>query len=88
MREPALNSSHFPTAFCDACGKSVLTYLTFDNAGEARRFCVHCDRSIVSELRWVTVAELESDGYQIGAPAPRKGGCGCGSGGSCSVRRQ
>ena len=88
MREAA-GSPHFPTAHCDTCGKSVLTHVSFDEAGAARRFCVHCDSPIESGLRWLTAAELEGAGYLIGAQAPRTGGgCGCGSeGGSCSMRK-
>jgi hypothetical protein len=90
MREPAPSSPHFPTAHCNACGKSVLTHVSFDDAGETRRLCVHCDSPIDSGLRWLSAPELEAAGYLIGARAPQTGGgCGCGSnGGSCSMRKQ
>jgi hypothetical protein len=87
MREPALNSSCFPTAQCESCGKTVLTHVAFDDSGTALRFCIHCDSLIESDLRWVTAEELAMEGYQIGARTakPARGGCGSGCG-SCSTR--
>jgi hypothetical protein len=87
MREPSLNAASFPTAHCEVCDKSVLTYLGLDEAGTERRFCAHCDAPIASDLQWVSADELESEGYYFGTPTAKKGGS-CGSGcGSCSVRK-
>ncbi|MGH7932577.1 MAG: hypothetical protein ACREQN_05350 [Candidatus Binataceae bacterium] len=87
MREPVLSLSSFPTAPCGNCARTVLAYVGYVD-GEERRYCVHCDCLIGSELEWVTAEELETEGYSIGvASAPRAGG-GCGSGcGTCSVRK-
>jgi len=91
MREAALNTSSFPTARCEACDRHVLTYLAFNDQDEEQRLCVHCDALIESELHWVTAAELEEEGYSVGAAPTRSAGAGCGSGGgacgTCSVRR-
>ncbi|MGH7836916.1 MAG: hypothetical protein ACREQC_03725, partial [Candidatus Binataceae bacterium] len=77
----ALTSSTFPAATCEACGKTVLTHLVFDDTGEAQRCCVSCDSPITSTLAWLSASELETQGYQFGAPRARSGGAG--SGGGC-----
>jgi hypothetical protein len=86
MPEMALNSpSSFPAAHCEACGKIVLVYI--GDAAEGQRFCVHCDGSIESALKWITAEELSSEGYEIGAPNAARAGGGCGSScGTCSTR--
>jgi len=87
MREAALNSSSFPTALCPVCDKTVLTCVGLADDGGERRLCVHCDSAIESELMWVTVAELESQGYFIGDPPSKRKGGGCGSScGGCATR--
>lgn len=91
MREAVPNTSAFPTARCESCEKSVLTYVALNFNGEEARYCVHCDRAIAEELRWLTAAELEAEGYEIGyrpADKPKSGG-GCDSGGcgSCATRK-
>jgi hypothetical protein len=81
------HSSFFPTAGCEVCGKTVLTYIAFNSDGNQKRFCVHCDNSIKSGPKWVTADELALEGYQIGAPPAMKTGKGCGTGcGTCSTR--
>jgi len=85
MRETALNSSTFPIARCDACGKDVLTYLLIGDDRGAGRACVHCDNPVGSNLRWVSAEELTADGYQIGTAAARPRGS-CGGGCNCSSR--
>ena len=90
MREDVPNTSAFPTARCEPCGKSVLTYVVLDASGDEVRRCVHCDTPIIEELRWLTASELESEGYEIGyRPREKESGGGCGSGGcgSCSTRK-
>jgi hypothetical protein len=82
-RENARTETSFPTARCAACGRTVLTYVDFDEIGERRR-CVHCDAAVASELHWIGAPELEAAGYQIGEPR-RSGGCGGGCG--CATRR-
>jgi hypothetical protein len=84
MRELAVNTSSFPLASCAACGKTVLTYVAFDAAGQEQRACVHCDRAVEGTLRWVMADELETLGYDFGAPPSR--GCGSGCSG-CSMSR-
>jgi hypothetical protein len=79
-------SRSFPIALCDGCGKTVLTCVMFDEAGCEYRVCAHCDAPIIGELSWVSAAELESTGYEIGTRRPKSGGCGCSSGG-CSVKK-
>jgi hypothetical protein len=76
-------TAKFPMAQCDACHRSVLTYVALDDAGAEQRLCVHCDGTIAPRLEWVSAAELESLGYSVGSPAHQKA-CGCG--GSCSRR--
>jgi hypothetical protein len=79
MPESLTSLTIFPAATCDRCGKTVLTHLTFGEAGEARRCCVNCDSPITAALAWLSTSELEEQGYQIGRPRARAGG-GCGSG--------
>lgn len=90
MREDVPTTSAFPTAPCEPCGKSVLTYVTLDERGDEVRRCVHCDGAIVETLRWLTAPELEAEGYEIGYrpdDKPKSGG-GCDSGcGSCATRK-
>ena len=50
MREDVPTTSAFPTARCEPCGKSVLTYVTLDERGDEARCCVHCDGAIVEDL--------------------------------------
>lgn len=91
MREDVPNTSAFPTARCEPCAKSVLTYVTLDERGDEVRCCVHCDSVIVEELRWLTASELEAEGYEIGyRPRDEKSGDGCGSGGcgTCATRKR
>ncbi|HVN28772.1 MAG TPA: hypothetical protein VMT64_09820 [Candidatus Binataceae bacterium] len=89
MREDVPNTSTFPTALCEPCGKSVLTYVTLDAYGEEVRCCAHCDGLIVNELRRLNASELEAEGYEIGYRPREKSGGGCGSGGcgTCSTRK-
>ncbi len=72
-------------ASCVACGKDVLTYITFDAGGEERRACVHCDHMVEGALLWVIADALETHGYQFGEP-PKRGGCSSGCAG-CSMKR-
>ncbi len=89
MREPSLNSSSFPTGYCDVCGRSVLTWIALNEDGEEERRCVHCDSAIGSDLEWVTAAELESQGYYFGPPPEQDKGGACRSGcDACASRRQ
>jgi len=79
MRESSVESSGFPLASCAACGKTVLTYVAFDAAEREYRACVHCDGA-VEGVRWAPADEVETLGYDFGAPAGRgcSGGCsGC-----------
>jgi len=91
MREYVPTTSAFPTAHCEPCDKSVLTYVTLDEQGGETRCCVHCDGVIVESLRWLTASELESEGYEIGYRPDDKpksgGGCDSGGCGSCSTRK-
>ncbi|MGO9454160.1 MAG: hypothetical protein ACLQDV_24390 [Candidatus Binataceae bacterium] len=81
-------TSSFPVARCDQCDKSVLTCVLFADDGSEFRACAHCDSPITREISWVSATELESTGYEIGArPAKKTGGCGCSSGGGCSIRK-
>jgi len=73
-------------ARCASCQKDVLTCVLFDVAGSEYRACAHCDTPITGEPSWVSAAELESTGYEIGRGRRKTGGCGCGAGG-CSIRR-
>jgi hypothetical protein len=84
--DTATATAIFPIARCDSCGKSVLTCVMLDEAGREYRVCGHCDAPIAQEISWVSAAELESTGYEIGVRAKKAGGCGCGSGG-CSIKR-
>ena len=91
MREDVSNTAAFPTARCEPCDKSVLTYVTLDERGDEVRCCVHCDGIIGEELRWLNASELESEGYEIGYRADDKaksagGSCGTGCG-SCATRK-
>ena len=72
MRETVPNTSAFPTARCEPCGKSVLTYVTLDERGDEVRCCVHCDGAIVEPLRWLTASELEAEGYENRLPTGRQ----------------
>ena len=76
-------------AVCDACAKSVLTYVALTDDGAERRCCVHCDAPVGAELKWVGLTELQDGGYVVGSPAAHKAGAGCGSGGcgSCGARK-
>jgi len=85
MPEAPQISPSFPTARCAVCDRYVLTYVDFEGVAELRR-CVHCDGAIGAELRWINASELESEGYQFGAPRTSGGGCGSGCG-TCSVRK-
>jgi hypothetical protein len=91
MREDVPNTSAFPTAPCEPCGKSVLTYVTLDAQGGEVRCCMHCDGVIAEQLRWLTAAELESEGYEIGYRPDDKpksgGGCSTGGCGTCATRK-
>ncbi len=89
MREDVPTTSAFPTARCESCAKSVLTYVILDARGDEVRCCVHCDGPIAQSLRWLTAWELEAEGYEIGyRPREEKSGGGCGSGcGTCSTRK-
>jgi hypothetical protein len=85
MRDELTDSTSFPVARCEGCGKTVLTYVALDPDGAERRFCTHCDASVEGEPEWVSAEELESIGYYFGSRPPAGGGCGCGaSGGGCS----
>jgi hypothetical protein len=87
MREPSLTAASFPTARCDVCDKSTLTYVGLGEDGQERRLCARCDTLVASELEWVSADQLEAEGYYFGSP-PRSNGGGCGSGcGTCSVRK-
>ncbi|HLW69757.1 MAG TPA: hypothetical protein VKS22_03955 [Candidatus Binataceae bacterium] len=79
MSESLTSSPTFPAATCDSCGKTVLTHLSFDEAGQPRRCCVNCDGPITSALAWLSTSELETQGYQVGPARVRPSG-GCGSG--------
>jgi hypothetical protein len=83
MRESSAESASFPSASCPTCGKTVLTYVALDAAGHEQRACVHCDHA-VGALRWVMADELETLGYDFGAPPSR--GCSGGCSG-CSMSR-
>jgi hypothetical protein len=89
MREDVPNSAAFPTAHCEPCGKSVLTYVALDADNAEVRCCVHCDGVVVEALRWLNASELEAEGYEIGyRPREEKsGGCGSGGCGSCATRK-
>ncbi len=90
MRESVPNTSAFPTARCEPCGKSVLTYVILDEGGQEVRCCVHCDAAIVESLRWLNASELEAEGYEIGYrpdDKPKSGGCDSGGCGSCATRK-
>jgi hypothetical protein len=88
MREPSLSAASFPTAHCEGCGKSVLTYIGLDGDGQERRFCVHCDVVADSAPRWLSADELEEQGYYFGSEPPKSAGGGCSSGcGTCSTRK-
>lgn len=89
IRDPSLDSSSlFPIALCGTCARDVLVYVALDEAERERRRCVHCDSEVVDAgIRWATAAELEAEGYHIGAPSARKAGGGCGGGcGTCGTR--
>jgi len=73
-------------ARCISCQKDVVTCVRFDDAGLEYRACAHCDTLIAGELSWVSAAELESTGYEIGQRRGKTGGCGCGPG-DCRIRR-
>ena len=64
MREDVPNSAAFPTAHCEPCGKSVLTYVALDADNAEVRCCVHCDGVIAEALRWLNASELEAEGYE------------------------
>jgi len=88
MREPALTAASFPTAYCDTCGRSVLTYIGLDEDGDERRLCVHCDTVAKAPLNWVSADDLEAGGYYFGSEPPKSASGGCNSGcGSCSTRK-
>jgi hypothetical protein len=87
MPQPAAMTAAFPLARCASCEKDVLTYVMLDEAGAEYRACADCDSPVASEISWVSTAELESVGYQVGKRRPKAGGCGCSSGG-CSIRKQ
>lgn len=88
MREPVPETSTFPTAQCDRCGKIVLTYVALDDDGAEARRCAHCDDPIDGELSWISAEQLEAQGYEIGyRPREEGGGCEGGCGGGCSVKR-
>ena len=88
MREAVPDTSTFPTAHCEPCGRSVLTYLALDANGDEVRFCSHCDSAIVEVLRWLNASELEAEGYEIGyRPQKKSGGCGSGGCGTCATRK-
>jgi hypothetical protein len=72
-------------ARCASCEKDVLTYVMLDEAGAEYRACTDCDSPIAATISWVSTAELESVGYQVGQRR-KAGGCGCSSGG-CSIRK-
>jgi hypothetical protein len=86
MRESAVDSSSFPLASCASCAKTVLTYVAFDATGEEQRACVHCDHAVEDTLRWVMADELQSLGYDFGAPPSPKRGCAGGCSG-CSMSK-
>lgn len=87
IRDPSLGSSSFPIALCGTCARDVLVYVALDEAERERRCCVHCDAEVEVEIRWVTAAELEAEGYHIGAQPARKAGGGCAGGcGTCGAR--
>jgi len=86
MPDATTITSRFPVAYCEPCAKSSLTYVTLDESGDERRACVHCETPIVHVLEWISAAELESTGYDLGRPRPKVVG-GCGAGCSCSARR-
>lgn len=93
MREVVPDTAAFPTARCESCDKSVLTYVALNFEGDEARYCVHCDRAIIEQLRWLTAAELEVEGYEIGyRPEDEKaksgGGCSTGGCGSCATRNR
>jgi hypothetical protein len=87
MPDPVAITSTFPMAHCASCGKDVLTCVMIDDAGAEYRACAHCDAPIAAKIDWVSAAELESTGYEIGSGKRKAGGCGCSSGG-CSIRKQ
>ena len=68
----------------------MLTHITMGSSGEVERLCVRCDGPIAAELTWLSVGELEQNGYAIEVPrragAAAKGG-GCGGGCSCSTKK-
>ncbi|MGH7865343.1 MAG: hypothetical protein ACREQB_10155 [Candidatus Binataceae bacterium] len=68
-------------AECAPCERTVLTYVALTDDGGQSRCCVHCDAPVGAQLKWVGAEELQEDGYVIGAPAARKSGGGCSSGG-------
>jgi hypothetical protein len=79
MRESSVETSSFPLASCVTCGETVLTCVVFDATGGEQRACVKCDH-VVEGVRWVMADELETLGYDFGAPPSRgcSGGCsGC-----------
>lgn len=88
MKDLLPDSSTFPTAHCDSCGRVVLVYVTLDTDDRERRCCVHCDTEIAGPLRWVKPGELEQEGYYFGAPSAKGsagGGCAAGGCGKCGT---
>jgi hypothetical protein len=87
--EIAPETTTFPVADCESCGKTVLTWVALGPDGNETRCCVHCDAPLTGELRWISAGDLEETGYDIGNRPPKAsgGGCGCGSGGGCSIRK-
>jgi hypothetical protein len=76
-------SLDFPVAWCDQCGREVLTHTEVLDDGADSRMCVHCDSPIYSDsLRTVRGTELAGRGYEVVEEQPRScGSGGCGSGG-------
>jgi hypothetical protein len=79
-------TSNFPVAMCESCGKTVLTFVAFDGSHSEYRACVHCEKPVAGPISWVDAGGLAATGYEIVGIRPAGHGCGCGSGG-CGMRR-
>lgn len=81
--DPGFAAISFIVGRCNACERQVLTYPDTDTgtaAGQMR--CVHCDATVVAEIRTTDASELPEHGYGLlelqGCGSPDCGGGRCG----------
>lgn len=82
MEDLKFEELDFTLGWCAICGRDVLTSADYDEDGQERRRCVHCDELVQNRLRGTKGELLPTHGYGLletqGCGSPSCGGGQCG----------